>query len=74
MPKVVLVLNIIQAAMSLDNDPRINAIYAQIGENSNELQQILQDQPDASDQLAKQAVLYALGAAGKPHWLEAIGL
>jgi hypothetical protein len=52
----------------------VNSMYAQLAANRNQLQSLLEGIPDAADQLANQAVGYAVGSAGKPNWIEAIGL
>jgi beta-phosphoglucomutase-like phosphatase (HAD superfamily) len=74
MPKVDALLNIVQAAMTFSNDARVNSMYAQLAANRNQLQSLLEGIPDAADQLANQAVGFAVGSAGKPNWIEAIGL
>jgi hypothetical protein len=74
MPKVDVMMNIIQAALTFGNDARLNSMYAQLGVNRNQLESMLEEHPEAADQLAAQAVGFALGLAGKPVWIAAIGL
>jgi hypothetical protein len=74
MHKVDAVLAIVQASISIHDDRRVNHVYAQLAANHNQLQNLLEGLPDDADALSNEAVQYALGMAGKPHWMAAIGL
>jgi hypothetical protein len=74
MHKVDAVLAIVQAHISIHQDRRVDHVYAQIAANHNQLQSLLEGLPDDADVLSNEAVLYALGFAGKPHWMAVIGL
>lgn len=74
MNKVDVVLAITAAAMNWRNDPRINAMYALIAVNRNQLQWICQGQPDNGDIMAHDAVLFAVQEGGKPAFLTQAGL
>jgi hypothetical protein len=74
MPKVDVVLNIVQAAMTYSNNSAINALYANLAVNRNQLQWICQGQPDNGDIMAEEAVRYALGVGPKPGFMAQAGL
>jgi hypothetical protein len=74
MPKVDVLLALVQAATTYGNDQRINAMYALLAVNRNQLQWIVQNQPDNGDVMATDAVLYSVGKQNKPAWMAQAGL
>jgi hypothetical protein len=74
MPKIDVVLNIIQAAMTYSNNPAVNKLYALLAVNRNELQGICENQPGNGDLMADEAVMFAIDQALKPRWMEQAGL
>jgi hypothetical protein len=74
MSKVDVVLNIVQAAMTYSNNSSVNALYALLGVNRNQLQWVCQSQPDNGDVMAQDAVEFALGMKPKPSFMTQAGL
>lgn len=74
MPKVDVMLNIVLAAITFGNDPRINKLYADLAVTKNTLYWICQNQPDNGDIQAQDAVRYAIGQGPKPGWMSQAGL
>lgn len=74
MPKVDVMLNIVQSAMNFANSPKINALYAQLAVNRDQLFWICNGQLDNGDVMATQAVEFALGAGPKPGFMAQAGL
>lgn len=74
MPKIHIVLAIIQAGISIQEDPRVNSLYALLAHNRNQLYSICENQDDNGDIMAHDAVLFCLGLGQKPHWMAAAGL
>lgn len=74
MPKVDIMLAIVQASIMLANDPRVNKVFADLANARSTLQWICQNQDDNGDVMARDAVLYAMGQSPKPQFMQAAGL
>jgi len=74
MAKIDVVLAIVQAAMTYSNDPAVNALYARMASNRDQLQGVCQNQDQTADILARDAVLAAVNQQGDPHWMLQAGI
>jgi hypothetical protein len=74
MPKVDIMLAIVQAAMTFGNNPQINKVYADLCFHRSTLFWICERQDDNGDKMAAAAVQYASGHGEKPTWMTQAGL
>ena len=83
MPKVDIVLAIMQAAMANSHyaasygsteQARLRKLYADMSNARNTLQGICQNQLDAGDVMAEDCVAYACANGPKPPWLTQAGI
>jgi hypothetical protein len=74
MPKVDIMLNIMQAAMTHGNNAQINKVYADLCFHRSTLFWICERQADNGDEMAASAVHYATGQGEKPTWMTQAGV